>query len=269
MRSDASTSPRVHLPLGLLAVISIGNFFAAGYVLDRTAAGPSTFFALVGISIATGLLVALGALEEAFASSVSSFRSAQWAVAALIAVVTYLGRMQAINDLNSIFHIDASALPMTLTAGTVLNVAAKLSWFFVALAGVGAASLVLMYLGVVFDEKTEEVRKLRAVSVAFAVVVSCGVSAGFAHVHLKEDLRQQKLYRLAHMTDFSGSFRCEGIDSQANDVLFIGPEQRRVLVAPKLPTDLMQDERQPELLQQVAVPPEFELKDCIVPAPKS
>lgn len=268
MQPDVKAPAKVHLPLGFLALISIANFVAAGYVLDGTAAGPSTFFSLVGISIATGLLVALGALEEAFSSSVSSFRSAQWAVAALIAVVTYRGRMQAINDLNSIFHIDASALPMTLTAGTVLNVAALLFWFFVALAVAGAASLVLMYLGVVFDEKAEDVKKLRALSIAFAVVVSCGVSAGFAHVHLKGDLRQQKLYRLAHMTDFSGSFRCEGIDSQANDVLFIGPEQRRVLVAPKLSTDQIQDERQPELLQQVAIPSEFEVRDCVAPPPK-
>jgi hypothetical protein len=234
----------------------------------RGPAGPSTFFALVGVSIATGLVVALGALEEVFASSLTTFKSAQWAVAALIAVVAYSGRVQAINDLNSIFHIDASALPMTLTAGTVLNVAALLFWFFVALAVAGVISLVLMYGGAVFDEKTEEVKKLRAVSVAFAVVISCGVSAGFAYVHLKENFRQQKLYRLAHMTDFSGSFRCEGIDAEASSVLFIGPEQRRVLVAPKLPTDQIQDERQPQLLQQVAIPSEFEVRDCVAPPPK-
>ena len=77
--------------------------------------------------------------------------------------------------------------------------------------------------------------------------------------------RQQKIFRIALAADFVSEFSCSGINNKKFSVLFIGPEQRRVLVVPRIPEPSLLGNGSPEFLQSLNLPAEFPVLDCVPP----
>lgn len=255
--------PTSQRPLGFLSVLSLLFYGLAGHALDSKTIDPTSAFLVLGLAIATGLVVTFGLLEELFGESVTNFKAIRFTFAATLMVVAYVARASTLEEVNSIFHVGASALPMTVAAGTVLYTAALLFWPFVAAGMLSLAVLLCMLAGRYFSRDADDIEKIRSCCVAVAVLLSCACSAAFVHFQLAPEDRAQRLYLLAHSTDFSKSFRCAGLDEHDNSVLFLNADHSRILVAPK-PTPLPTFEhRQPDLMKKVVIPNEFEVRDCL------
>lgn len=215
------------------------------------------------LSIALGLASIAGYIE-AFMKSALGFESFRWIFAAGIAFIVYLSRVDTVNDINAIFHIDASALPLTTIAGTAMRFASYMFWPMVAVCAVSTLFIAFMMWGSILDDKAD-LEKISLGIRVFAALLASGLAAMFIYAQLADAAISAKLYRIAHSSDFVSKFNCEHIESDKFDVLFIGSEQRRVLVAPKIqPEDMLFNTRkqQPAILMPVKIPEYFTVMEC-------
>lgn len=228
------------------------------------------FTSVLGLCVALGL-ISIGGLLEAWIKPALGFEIVRWVFVSGLAFVVYLSRIDAVNDINAIFHIDASALPLTSVAGTVMRFATYMRWPMVIIFAVSLLTMGLMAWGTVLEGK-DEMAKIGLGVRVFAALVSSGLAWCLIHFQLNDAGLSAKLYRIAHKSDFVGSFNCKSIDPQIFDVLFIGPEQRRVLAAPKIQGDTNftdEQEQQPELMRPVSIPNYFSVTDCSPGPPPS
>jgi hypothetical protein len=209
-------------------------------------------------------LISIGAMLELALASVAKYASFRWGFAAVLAFVTFFAKAQAMADLNSIFHIDPAALPMTLLAGVTMRFASYLFWPMASIAAFSFLALIIMKCGPVLQGKSEIEKISMASNGLFALVTSL-MALGIIHFQLSDEGIKGKLYRLAHDSDFVSKFDCNGFDSKYLDALFIGPDQRKALFARKLSSEfvLNVDQEPPELLKSVDIPKDFVIAECI------
>lgn len=236
-------------------------FFGAG-LLDSGKIEANTYLWVQAAAILIGLFTLAAAIEKMLPRCLLDFKSSAiwWAVG--LAILAYFARVAALDDVNRVFHIDPSALPMTLAAANVMRFFIWMEWPFIIMASISFVVLMLIAKGTYFSEDMPENERAASGILVFSIMMNCILCAAFIHFHLDEQGRQQKLYRTAHATDFVSTFHCQGIDADKFSVLFIGPEQRKVLVAPKLPAPLLFGKRSAEFLQALMVPAEFPTVDC-------
>lgn len=250
-------------PLTFASFLAIFIIFVCSGAVKDDNISQAFFTWMIWLSIAMGL-VSIAGYIEAVAKSALGFESFRWIFAAGIAFIGYLSRIDATNDINAIFHIDASALPLTAIAGTAMRFASYMFWPMVAVFCISAIFVVLMIWGTILEGK-DDIEKIALGIRVFAALVASGLAAIFVHAQLADAAISAKLYRIAHSSDFVSKFNCEHIESEKYDVLFIGPEQRRVLVAPKIPPeDIFFNPRrqQPTILLPVNIPVYFPVMEC-------
>lgn len=221
------------------------------------------FMWLQGFAALSGMLVVAGVAEKKLGRHLAGFVSTRAVWAVMAAFLAYFARAAAVDDVNAVFHVDASALPMAVLAGTVMHLFSWLRLPFLAVCLVSAFAIVGMLRGTQWDERTGEGEKFALFVIALMSLFVCGIGAAFISAQLDEGGRRQKLYRIAHATDFSGTFRCAGVDDRAYSVLFIGPDQRRALVAPKVPPPSLFGQRTHEFLRSLRYPGEFPVVECV------
>jgi hypothetical protein len=99
------------------------------------------------------------------------------------------------------------------------------------------ASLFAIHRGV---QALAEKYEISAVLMPVAVIVLGGIVifriGGWDNNELSDERLSQKIYLMAQILDFNSKHNCDGIPS--NPVIFIGPTQERVLVAPALGANL-------------------------------
>ena len=188
---------------------------------------------MIALAVGFGMLSVAGLIER-YAKPAMGYESMRWGMAAAIAMLTYLSRIEALDDLNNIFRIDGYALPLTAIAGTAMRLASKFSMIFAVVFWVSVILIALMKWGSVFDDTDDDVAKIGKGLRVVAALLASGLAWAFIHTQLDDKGIKAKLYRIAHKTDFVGAFDCAGVDTSQNDALFIGPDQRRILVAPKI-----------------------------------
>jgi len=221
------------------------------------------FIPVLLLSVTFGLFSIAGSIEIMLKSALG-FESFRWVLVSSLALVAYLSRVDAVNDINGVFHIDAGALPLTTIAGTVLRFATYMFWPMVCVCAISAILLLTIICGNRFDGMGE-FEKLAHGTRVFAAVCSSGLALFVIGAQLSDAGIKAKLYRIAHKADFVGSFNCQGIDADRFAALFIGPEQRRVLLAERIPDDkdfLNAKDQQPELMRPVSIPTYFPIMDC-------
>ncbi|WP_440191828.1 hypothetical protein [Bordetella sp.] len=210
-----------------------------------------------------GLICIAGTIELAVAS-VWSYATYRWAFLSTIAVVSYFAKAETAGDINGIFHIDPAALPMTMIAGSVMRFTSYLFFPMVAVFLVALFLAVLLFCGNELKEKshTEKLSKWMRLG---AILLSSSLAALSIYLHLNEQGIRFKLYRIAQATDFVSSFECQGIDSRMYNALFIGPEQRRVLIAPKLLQNFVpgQSTEYMDITQPVEIPARLQELECV------
>lgn len=209
-------------------------------------------------------LVSIGAMLELAFASTMELASFRWAFAAVLAVVAYFGRAQSMVDVNAVFHVDPGALPMTVAAGTAMRVAAYLFWPMAVISGVSVVALITLKWGGVLD-KADDITKVSAWSRAVFALIASSLALLIIHGQLSDSGIKTKLYRLTHDTDFNATFDCQGFSSEEFDALFLGPEQRRALFAPKIAPEfsLNESREQPELLKPIKIPEGFIVAECV------
>lgn len=254
--SQTTKTPKTHA--AVLFLVSL--FLLFGLVSGHNLTSGETLW-LFGGTIVLGLLVAVGEVEDLLGERFLNFRGFRYACAALTALIFYTSRIQSIGDVNQIFHIDASALPLTVWGGTALHVIKLFFYPFIVAACIAATCLATQFFS--SGKERDSITEMANFARFFAIVMSCGLAAAFVHVQLNDDDRRMAtFYRIALASDFSGRFQCSGVAQDDMVGLFIGPEQRRIMLARKL-DEPTQPHGSTPMLPRSVVPPDFLIVDCI------
>lgn len=226
---------------------------------------PGETLSLFGGTIALGVLVAAGEVEDLLGDRFFNFRGLRYACTALTALVFFTSRVASIDDVNHIFRMDASAFPLTVWAGTAIHVVKLLFYPFAFAAVVAGIRLVSQFFS--RHKKGEATKESADFARSLAIVLSCGLSAMIIQGQLSDDeLRCAMLYRIAQSSDFSASFRCLDVPEEGMVGLFIGPEQRRIMLAKKIDKPEVIRGKAPKLFPKLTEPHKFLIVDCIAPS---
>ncbi|MGY0790861.1 hypothetical protein ACW7BJ_15965 [Azospirillum argentinense] len=240
------------IALSVLACVNIISMFLAQSLADNGYITIDVAAAIVIFSLCVNIFIVMGEVEKTIGSAFSEFSSTKIFWTIVIAVGGYFARKGGLEDVNAVFHIDPSALPMTLIAASAMYFISSLNPVFIVILIVSSIRTIICF-------KNEQTASM---AIAITSVFASGVSLVASNAHLSDSMRREKVYKIAHSTDFNGTFNCEGIDDSIYSVLFIGPEQRKILIAPKLIPQNPFERPQAEIFRRVEVPHRFSIKEC-------
>lgn len=166
--------------------------------------------------------------------SLWSYASTKFLISIILSGVVLYSRGSAAAYVNGVFHVDASALPITLVFTTGLIIIKLLLPFILTVAL--ALSLVhgLIGLGWVKGKLAgveAQEPPLYSVLAFFVSGVILYFGWGWSHDQIADSKVPEKVYLMAHALDFSYSHECSNVDSSL-PVIFLGAGQEAVLVAP-------------------------------------
>lgn len=236
-----------------MSVVSAGLAVTAWATSDIAMFGPLWTAGLVLLGSVVGMVVLItlahGWLERHFAE----FKSAKFLGLGAFALTTFVAHGQAVGEVNSIFQVDASALPHTTTAASAMVISAWLFWvFFLPVLAVSFISVVRL------SKKSRHGDFTIALAICLASVVWCSLIGQQAVPELR---RKSNLYQVALEMDFNKRSHCVDLPEGAEGVLFIGPDQRRAIVAPRKVLIRTQGEFG-RLVQQIEIPSNFQIVNC-------
>ncbi|NAO95240.1 hypothetical protein FRY77_04295 [Halomonas sp. MG34] len=183
-----------------------------------------------GVALAT---LYIGVSIEKF----SIFRNLwQFGFAKLVASIAISGLIvfstgKAAGSINSVFGVDASAFPFTLTFTS------GLFFFnyilpFLALVGIVAVFFTLDAVGYIKsklkDNNGYELPPIHSFVFPILATILLVVFWGWSKNDLSEEILPSKIYKLAHMLDFNNKNECANIRSEV-PVVYLGPSQATVL----------------------------------------
>lgn len=241
---------------GLSVAVLIGGFISAqlGWI------SPGAVACLVALAAILGSLILIESIEGVLRIHGVRSYGVRYACVALFALAAYVARVNGLNDINSVFHIDPGALPLTAWVATVLFMFKLLQPLFI----IGFLSAIYLafdrakgWSGVYADKDW-----IRWSACAFAL----GLSVLIGIARTGAEARAQFLYHVSQDTDFVSRFACQGIDSTGVVGLFIGPDQRRVLLAPEIHDSELFNMDAPRLFKPVKIPKTFLVLDCVAPS---
>lgn len=216
-------------------------------------------FAIYMCGVVLGsIYVFLGLVEVTLMNRLINLKSSLLLWAFFVACLGYVARAKASVDINTIFHMEASAFPMTLMASTLLHMINFLLLFFVAS---GIACFVLAALSVMQGHHHGKGFMLIFCQVvtglAFIIITL------FSHFRIDKDIqRLQIIYRIAQSVDFNAHSPCANIDSSTTTMVFLDADKRLALVAPTLDEFAGFEWRKVSYLRSVAIPEGFKTVTC-------
>lgn len=210
-------------------------------------------WALVLIGAAFGAVV-LGTLVQRFlARHFADFKSARLLGVGLAALATFVAHGRAVGEVNAIFQIDASALPHATAAASAMTIGAWLFWTVLVPVTVASfAWLIRCCMKARFGDATI------AGAILIAGVTWCGLIGNQA---APDRRRQSNLYQIALAMDFNKRSHCRGVSHDSEGVVFIGPDQRRAIVAPRR-IEVPSGGGFNSLVPQLQVPTNFPIVEC-------
>jgi hypothetical protein len=220
---------------------------------------PDTALFLMVVFVFVGLYVFVGTMETTLLRNLINLRASLVAWVVLFAYFAFVAKAHAVSEINSIFHVDAALLPMTLIAVTVLQVLSMLFWPVIV---ISALILLVAYLW-----RKEFVGSHEGLAIVVTLLISAIAQVFFAALIWgwvdSGTQRKSTIYHIAHFADFNSSFRCKGLDESKLSVLFVDPAKTKVVTAPKIPEWLLRISQKATWLQPVNVPTEFPLEACV------
>jgi hypothetical protein len=208
-------------------------------------------FAFYMSGAALGLVVLATLTSRFLDRHFAEFKSAKILALATFALATYVAHGRAVGEVNAIFQIDASALPHATTAASAFVIA---TWIYpaVVLPILCGSAVLMLYYG-------------RAAGgnalIAFAILISSVLWAGLLNFQaMPAPARKSNLYQIALEMDFNKRSHCSGLPVGSEGVVFIGPDQRRAIVAPRL-VEIKRSSK--TIFKQVQVPEKFDIVDCL------
>lgn len=216
-------------------------------------------FALFMCGVLLGsIYVFMGLVEVTLMHRLMNLKSSLLLWAFFVACLGYVARTRASVDINRIFHMEASAFPMTLAATTLLHMISILFWFFIISGFVCNLLVVSSVL-----QGSHHGKGLMLIVCQVVTGISFITMAGFSHFRIdRESSRDQMIYRIAHAVDFNAYSPCANIDSATKSMVFLDADKRLALIAPVLDEFITFEWRKVSFLRSVAVPESFETITC-------
>jgi len=172
--------------------------------------------------------------RSAVVRSLWSFASTKFLISVILSGVVLYSRGNAAAYVNGVFHVDASALPITLVFTTGLLIIKLVLPFVLTAALVLSLAHGFISAGWIKGKLAGEAPHEPPLYSVLAVLVS-GVILyfgwGWSHDQIADSRVPEKVYLMANALDFSYSHECGNI-APDRPVVFLGAAQEAVLVAP-------------------------------------
>lgn len=233
-RQQEQRSQNLKIALGLLGFIGLMLAItrAAGsdieWVREHTLA-----FRLWGVVLCT-MFVGVSLERSAIVKSLWDFTVTKLIVSIALSCVVIYARGKAAGYINGVFHVDASALPITLVYITGLMVFKLLLPFVFATTTALFMIHIFTAIGWLKDKltgKQDELPPLYSVLSIFVSAVILFYGWNWSNGQLSDSRVPEKVYLMAHALDFNQLHECANIDAN-KPVVFLGNAQESVLVAP-------------------------------------
>jgi hypothetical protein len=251
--------------LGLFSILFYVSLVAAFSVAGSDEPNPNVGLVLLCLSLVVGIYILFATVEISLAKHLVDMKATVIFWVTIIGLLGYIGKLRAGDDINSIFHQDASLFPQTNIAATLLHA------FYLLLIPM-ACGIVLTGCAAWSNRKSMQnngdswLTFLAYISIIMTLVITSALVFGRAG---DDQRRLQLIYRIAQSADFNSSFRCKGLDEKKQSVIFMDADKKRVLVAPKIEDHFsLFTENKATLLQGVSIPTEFPILDCQYAAPE-
>ncbi|EJL99950.1 MULTISPECIES: hypothetical protein [unclassified Pseudomonas] len=244
--------------LCLLAVIAFLLIVVAGCAVQSSTPYPTLFVLAFAVSMLLSFYILMSLIEIKLAQKLMHLKSSLLIWAVFLGGLSVVAKIDAQVEINQMFHVDPSLLPMTLTAATFMHAVAKLQWIFFLISIVSFAMLV----------RYSYLRRKRMRAGGYML---CHLSNSLVFflagifvttVLASDERRGEVLYRFAHVADFSSYSPCTNVRSDEFDVLYLDSSRAKILIAPKI---IASDEIEPAiypLLKWVQIPHTFRTLMC-------
>lgn len=206
----------------------------------------------------SSVYVIISLIELKLAGKLMNMKSGLSLWLSVIGLLIWFSKIDAQVNVNNIFGVDASLLPMTTTAATFMHVMIRTE----------PAIYATMFVSALLFAFSYPAARLRKEIPLYAIchtsnLLTCVVIASLiSNVFSQEHRRDQILYHIAHMADFSSKSPCTNVYSLTDDVLYLDSVRSKILVAPKIkehePTTLLTF----SLLAPVLIPSDFKHLTC-------
>lgn len=147
----------------------------------------------------------------------------------IISLMIFISHGRAVSDVNGIFSVDASALPHATTVATALEFIDLLRSPSLIVLMV----IVFMIFILLFARKSSNGFPTFVITI-FGPFLLFVISDHMAHNPAR---KAKTIYEVALNYDFNSEFNCIIENHQASAVLFIGPDQKNILIAKKSKSD--------------------------------
>lgn len=222
-----------------IAAMTIGSLTIELWVSTESYIISTLIFSSVGLWLFTAYLS-----NNKHISNTYSIPGFKILLALLATGLIFYARINTIGEINDVFKVDASALPNTTYLFTYINLVSYFTVIF--LLFIVYAFIKLLSLNTESDNKenadSKENNSQSNTKLLALLVLTAAFAASMLLLNTITPIRKDKkasIYRFAINYDFNDKSFCRQLTNDQQNYfakLFIGPEQRRVLVARKIDT---------------------------------
>ncbi|RMR37939.1 hypothetical protein ALP36_02001 [Pseudomonas syringae pv. coriandricola] len=245
--------------LVVVALISAVFSVVAITISNADTPHPDLFALLMSISLLLGIYTFMALMELRLGQRLLQWKSTVVLWVVFFGCLSYFAKIQAVSDINSIFHIDASLFPMTVLATTALHSVGMLFWVVVFIGGISFLFALTTHRPENEIGQTLIIILCHAVN-AFTFLV---ISLFIAYKVHDENSRRQMIYRIAQVADFNSFSPCKNVDAKLYSSLYIDANRYMVLVAPKIIDAFNLEARRFSVFRSVKVPESFPVLRCV------
>ncbi|WP_339450216.1 hypothetical protein [Pseudomonas sp. EA_5y_Pfl2_R50] len=168
-------------------------------------------------------------------SALWTFTSIRWITYVSFTAMLLVASGKAAALVNSVFAVDATLLPITYAFTTAMTLFKFALPWLIGLSGFALIINIIVCTQMLWGFiKEGYVKNFSWQPLLFAVIICIfGFQVyGWRNNELSDERLTQKVYLIAQALDFNSRHDCVNID-KGNPVIFLGPTQQRVLVAPE------------------------------------
>ncbi|WP_156669356.1 hypothetical protein [Pseudomonas sp. DR 5-09] len=206
----------------------------------------------------SSVYVVISLIELKLAGKLMNMKSGLSLWLSVIGLLIWFSKIDAQVEVNNIFGVDASLLPMTTAAATFMHVMIRTEPAIYTIMVVSAVLFIFSYPAARLRKEIPLYAICHTSNLLTFIVIASLVS----NVISLDRRRNQILYHIAHMADFSSKSPCANVNSLTEDVLYLDSVRSKILVAPKIkehePTTLSTF----SLLAPTLVPSDFKRLNC-------
>lgn len=221
---------------------------------------------LWGLAFAA-LFVGLSIERSSFFKSLWAFGFTKLVASIAVSALVVFSTGKASSLINSVFPVDASALPYTraIAAGLLAFQYSYPLLLVVALFALAHGLRAVEWIRSKFPGGDPyKLPPLHSIAFLVLSVIVLMVMYRWTAVDFSKEAWPGKIYRLAHVLDFDGKYQCANVDDGLS-VIFLGPDQARVMVdISNAQTDDLESFVDGHISSRVHIPKEFPIVPCLV-----